>query len=113
MEKAESKEAALLALRKIRERVEPPQTPQDLQEFVEEVCQGVRIRDDAKRGLVQMFFPQVPEEKVQWYMKKHGFEWMAGEQCWESKRTVNAVYHARKAINRGVVVRKLRIMNNE
>lgn len=105
MEKAESKEAALLALRKIRERFDPPRTLQDVSkaEPVEEVCQGVRIRDDAERGLVQMFFPQVPEEKVRRYMKKHGFEWMAGEQCWESKRTVNAVYHARKAINRGVV----------
>jgi hypothetical protein len=71
MEKAESKETALLALRKIRERLDPPRTLQDASkaEPVEEVCQGVRIRDDVERGFVQMFFPQVPEEKVRRYMK--------------------------------------------
>ena len=99
-EKENKKEAAMIALQKIRERVKP-QLPESAdaagKEAVEEEYQGVKIRTDAGRGLVQMFFPDVPADKVRRYLKKHGFVWEAGERCWQSDKVDTAGYHARKA----------------
>ncbi|MDD5343769.1 MAG: hypothetical protein PHW12_05030 [Smithella sp.] len=59
-EKENKKEAAMIALQKIRERVKP-QLPESADAVKEEIADeeylGVRIRTDAGRGLVQMFFP--------------------------------------------------------
>ncbi|MDD5342841.1 MAG: hypothetical protein PHW12_00310 [Smithella sp.] len=99
------KEAALAALQKIRERIKP-QLPVSAAaasgEIAEEEYIGVKIRTDVGRGLVQMFFPNVPADKVRRYLKKHGFVWDAGERCWQSEKVDTAGYHARKAVDRGV-----------
>jgi hypothetical protein len=105
MDKTENKTAAALdALKKIRERVKPVQdTPAaPIAEMTEEEYQGVKIRDDPERGLVQLFFPDMPSEKVRRYLKKHGFAWEPTERCWQSERKDNSGYHARKAVDRGV-----------
>jgi len=58
-ENENKKEAAMIALQKIRERVKP-QLPESAdaaeKEAVEEEYRGVKIRTDKERGLVQMFF---------------------------------------------------------
>lgn len=104
-EKENKKTAALNALQKIRERVKPGResaaADQLKEEYSEEKYKGVRIVDDPDRGLVQMFFPDVPAEKVRRYLNKRGFAWEAGERCWQSKRVEGAGYHARKAVDRG------------
>ena len=103
-EKEDKKEAALAALQKIRERVKP-QLPESADTAVEDISeeeyQGVKIRTNAGRGLVQMFFPDVPADKVRRYLKKHGFIWEPGERCWQSDKVDTAGYHARKAVDRG------------
>ncbi|MDD5342850.1 MAG: hypothetical protein PHW12_00355 [Smithella sp.] len=101
-DKENKKEAALTALQKIRERVKP-QLPESVdaasEETTEEEYQGVKIRNNARRGLVQMFFPNVPADKIRRYLKKHGFIWEAGERCWQSDKVDTAGYHARKAVD--------------
>ena len=103
-ENENKKEAAMIALQKIRERVKP-QLPESadapVKEAADEDYKGVKILTDAGRGLVQLFFPNVPADKVRRYLKKHGFVWEAGERCWQSERVDTAGYHARKAVDRG------------
>lgn len=107
-EKENEKEMALNALREIRERIKPQRDSNDvpIEETTEEEYKGIRIRDDVERGMVKMFFPHMPSEKVRRYLKKHGFEWEPLERCWQCERVENAGYHARKAINRGEAGRK-------
>jgi len=68
--------AALGALEDIRSRTKPhqdfPDTP-IIEETSEEEYKCVRIIDNVKRGLVQIFFPNMPPDKVRRYLKKHGF----------------------------------------
>jgi hypothetical protein len=107
------KEAALSALQKIRERVKPLRDSADAPKEettlrprsvqTEEKYNGVRILDDPEQGVLKIFFPYFPAEKVRRYLKKHGFAWEAGEQCWQCERAETAGYHARKAVDRGVV----------
>jgi hypothetical protein len=57
--------------------------------MAEEEYRGVRIRDDPDRGLVQVFFPDMPAEKVRRYLKKHGFAWepASGVGCVKERTT--------------------------
>ncbi|MDD5672654.1 MAG: hypothetical protein PHC61_00700 [Chitinivibrionales bacterium] len=102
-EKENKKEAAMIALQKIRERIKPQPVSANAasEEIIEEDYQGVKIRTDVGRGLVQMFFPKVPSDKVRRYLKKHGFVWDVGERCWQSDKVDTAGYHARRAVDGG------------
>jgi hypothetical protein len=99
-------EKELKTLKEIQARVKPEQNKvEPLEETTEEEYQGVRIRDDTERGLVQLFFRHMPTDKVRRYLKKHGFTWEPGERCWQCERNENTGYHARKAVDRGEVKR--------
>ena len=103
-EKENKKATAMNELQKIRERVKPLRDSSDApkEETTEEKYKGVKIRDDPEQGMLKIFFPYFPAEKVRRYLKKHGFAWGAGEQCWQSERVDTAGYHARKAVDRGL-----------
>ena len=94
---------ALAKLEKIRERVKPEDEAQEPMEeqTTEEEYEGVRIVDDVESGTLRLYFRYIPAEKVRRYLKKHDFQWVPGEQCWEGERTDQAKYRARKAIGRG------------
>jgi hypothetical protein len=94
---------ALEKLEKIRARVKPEEEAQEPTEerTTEEEYEGVTIRDDVEGGALRVFFRYVPGEKVRRYLKKHGFQWVPGEQCWEGERTEQAKYRAKQAIERG------------
>lgn len=102
--KAPAVKEALAKLEKIRERVKPEEKAKKHTEErkTEEEYEGVRIRDDVESGALRLYFRHMPAEKVRRYLKKHGFKWETGEQCWESERSEQARYRARQAIDRGL-----------
>jgi hypothetical protein len=101
--RANKKAAALDALKGISERAKTTRdtAAAPIEETTEEEYRSVRIREDAEKGLLQMFFPRMPAAKVRQYLKKHGFAWEPGERCWQCERGETAGYHARKAVDRG------------
>lgn len=102
--KNSTKSSALKNLSDIPARVKPDKT-EEAHKPVEHTTQvkykGVRIVDNIENGTSQIFFHDFPHQVVRTYLKRHGFKWSATNQCWSSERSIQARYHAEKAIDKG------------
>lgn len=93
---------ALSQLETIKSRVKPVsvQGPKQREETTERIYKGVRIVDDAETEKCRIFFPSIPSPMVRTFLKKHGFQWSANDNCWQADRSSQANYYAEKAADK-------------
>jgi len=59
---------------------------------------GVKILDNVEDNRLQLFFDDIPEEKVRKDLKSNGFRWSRKNGCWQSYRGRRYIDNAKRII---------------
>lgn len=64
----------------------------------ENLDKGIKIIKNPEIMRIQIFFDNVPNEKVRTALKKCAFKWSPNNKCWQRQLTQNAIYTTEKLI---------------
>jgi len=101
----DTKNDVLKRLEEIRSRVKVKAKPEatvktPIEQTTETNYKGIQIVDNVENASCQIFFRVFPSPAVRTYLKRHGFQWSANDQCWSCERSTQALFHAEKAIDK-------------